>query len=374
MEIIRSATFEGMADKNGFPTAEYLKLYETLAKNDVKNIITGFMFISNEGRAMQAGQAGLDKEEKIYAFQKITDAVHHYGSKIIAQIAHTGRQTTKTGYKIVGVSSKKSMYFNETPHRLTTNEIYEVIQQFADSAYYAKAAGFDGIQLHAAHGYLIHQFLIKSINNRTDEFKEGTLFFKKIIESIKTKCGSFPIWVKVSGDVDIEKNHQTQFLKVIQLLDELKVDLIEVSYGTMDYALNIIRGSIPVKSVFKLNPIYKNKGLLWRIFNVPVIISKLIPYAPQYNLKYAKLAEKYTNIPISAVGGFSTLAEAQDCGLPYVSLCRPLICEPDFLVKSKNHSSYISKCTKCNVCAIMTDTDQLLKCFGGMKNDGRKSI
>ncbi len=352
MEIIRSATFEGMADKDGFPTAQYQKLYETLAKNGVKNMITGFMFVSNEGRAMQTGQAGLDSEEKAAAFKTVIDAVHLNGSKIIAQIAHAGRQTTKTGYRIVGVSSKKSIYFGETPHVLTTNEIYEVIEQFANSAYYAKSAGFDGVQLHAAHGYLIHQFLIASINNRTDEFKDGTLLLRKIIESIRDKCGDFPIWVKVSGDVDIEKNHKAQFIKVIKLLNGLKVDLIEVSYGTMDHALNIFRGKVPIKTVFKFNPIYKNKGLLWKVFNMPPLLAKIKPYTAQYNLEYAKLAGSYTNIPVSAVGGFRSLAEAQDCGLPYVSFCRPFICESDFLIKSKNNESYISKCTNCNVCAM----------------------
>jgi 2,4-dienoyl-CoA reductase-like NADH-dependent reductase (Old Yellow Enzyme family) len=367
MEIIRSATFEGMADTQGFPTGKYLDLYETLAKNKVKNMITGFMFVSDEGRAMQIGQAGMDSEDKVAAFREVTDAVHKYGSRIVAQIAHAGRQTTKTGYRIVGVSDKKSIYFGETPHVLTSAEIHRAVDDFVQSALYAKKAGFDGVQLHAAHGYLIHQFLLCSLNNRTDEFGDGALFLRKIIVKIREKCGGFPIWVKLSGGVDVEKRHRGQFVKTIGLLDALKVDLIEISYGTMDYALNIFRGGLPFKTIFKHNPIYKNKGLAWKAFVMPRILAKRKPFTPQYNIEYAKSARRYTDIPISVVGGFRTLREAEESGFPYISLCRPLICEPDFLLKSERDAGYKSKCVNCNICAVMTDTKQSLRCYGGRK-------
>ena len=89
--IIRSGTYEGMCDDKGFPGAQYYSLYETLAKNDIGGIITGFAYISKEGKAMQSGQAGIDERAKIQYYKKLTDIVHHHNSKIFLQIAHTGR-------------------------------------------------------------------------------------------------------------------------------------------------------------------------------------------------------------------------------------------------------------------------------------------
>ena len=372
MQIIRSATFEGMCDSNGYPTDKYKELYETLSKNGVKTIITGFMYISDQGRAMQSGQAGMDNIDKIPAFKEITDVVHKNGSRIIAQIAHVGRQTTNTGFEIVGVSDKKSKYFNEKPKVLTTEQIYEIIEQFANSAHYAQKAGFDGVQVHAAHGYLIHQFLLSSVNNRTDVFKDGTLFLQKIIEKIREKCGDFPIWLKVSGGLDIENYTKKQFADLIRKIDKLRVSAIEVSYGTMDNALNIFRGDVPVKAILKHNPIYNKKIFLWKIFVLPFLKIKIKKYTPMYNLEYAKIAKANTNILIFVVGGFRTGNEIFNCGLDGVSLCRPFICEPDFMLKLQQNNDYKSKCINCNLCAIMTDTKYSLNCFGG-KNGSKNN-
>jgi len=373
MQIIRSATFEGMCDSNGFPTDKYKELYETLSTNGVKTMITGFMYISDQGRAMQSGQAGIDNADKIDAYKEITDVVHKNGSQIIAQIAHTGRQTTNTGFEIVGVSDKKSRYFNEKPKELTTEQVYEIIEQFVNSAHYVQKAGFDGVQLHAAHGYLIHQFLLPSINNRTDEFKDGILFLQNIVAGIREKCGAFPIWLKVSGGVDIENYTKKQFADLIKKIDKLRVSAIEVSYGTMDNALNIFRGDIPIKAVLKHNPIYNKKSTLWKIFILPLLKIKIKKFTPMYNLEYAKIAKENTDIPIFAVGGFRNGSEILNCELDGVSLCRPFICEPDFMLKLEHNNNYISKCINCNLCAIMTDTEYSLNCFGGKKSGSKNN-
>ena len=350
--IIRSATFEGMADEFGNPTREYVELYENLAINGIKHIIMGFMFISTEGRAMHKGQAGMNAPEKVEKFKPVTNAVHNHGRKIYAQIAHTGRQTTNTGCDIVGVSSKKSAYFNETPRTLTTTECYEIAKQFANSALFAKQAECDGIQIHAAHGYLIHQFMTKKINNRKDTFAEPFRFLETVIENIRNKCGDLPIWIKVSGNAD-------DFAGLIKFLDRMKVDLIEVSYGTMDYALNIFRGSVPLKIILKHNPLINKWN--WLKFAL-----KLKKYTPMYNLKYAELAKRHTNIPISVVGGFRTAKEVENCKIDYVSLCRPFICEPDLLQKE----DWKSSCVNCNACAVMVDSkNNKLRCYNGRKSN-----
>jgi 2,4-dienoyl-CoA reductase-like NADH-dependent reductase (Old Yellow Enzyme family) len=161
-----------MADPEGIPTEEYLQLYKTLARNDIGVIITGFAYITPEGKAMHPGQAGIYSRFLIPYYRKITDEVHLQCGRIFMQIAHTGRQTLQsvTNEDVVGVSGKSSIYFKEKPRTLTTEEIFSLIDKFGNAAHHAKDSGFDGIQIHAAHGYLLHQFILPSINKRKDEF------------------------------------------------------------------------------------------------------------------------------------------------------------------------------------------------------------
>jgi 2,4-dienoyl-CoA reductase-like NADH-dependent reductase (Old Yellow Enzyme family) len=384
--IFRSAIFEGMADMNGFPTDKYIELYRELAENNVKNIITGFTYISPDGRAVHPGQAGIDSVEKIPYFRQVTDSVHKYGSKIYLQIAHTGRQTSGsvTKQEIFGASGQRSEYFRSEPKILSTDETYDMIETFADSVEYAKLSGFDGIQLHAAHGYLIHQFLHPYINDRKDEFGINTKtgigdnFLRQIILSVRKKCGTeFPVLVKISASDDLPaKFSEDNFISLIGVLDEMKVAAIEISYGTMENALNIFRGSsIPFDTILNHNFRYRTKNkiyrILWKLLAAPHLKQKIIKFSEMYNLKYAKTAKTITDIPIICVGGFrrgNDILNVIESGYAdFVSLCRPFICEPDLINKMNKDQNYISKCINCNICAIMCDSKNGTRCYNAKK-------
>lgn len=382
--LIRSATFEGMSDSEGYPLPEYRHLYQRLASGGVGGIITGFAYISPEGKAMQPGQAGIDREEMIEFYLPITEVVHQFNCKIFMQLAHTGRQTRKkeTRMDVYGVSKQRSLYFGGSPRELTTEQVYSLIKRFGEAAVYAKAAGFDGVQVHAAHGYLIHQFILPSINHRKDEFGIqditgiGTKFLELVLEEIRNKCGrNFTLLVKVSGSDDyFTKFTSEQFANLIRFFDAQKADGLEISYGTMDNALNIFRGDIPLKVILKHNPIFKTgsgiKGVQKLLNNVLIyglMRAKLKKFTPTYNLEYAKIAKALTDIPIISVGGFRNGAEMRHCLEPgfvdFISLSRPFICEPELAEKLVQNENYSALCDNCNICAVMCDSGRQTRCY-----------
>lgn len=377
--IIRSATYEGGCSEDGVPEEPYYEIYRKLSAVHKGLIITGFTYIDKSGKAMQKAQAGLESSDKISYFQKLTSLVHDSGSRIFIQLAHTGRQTVRARVsEVVGASDKKSMYFKASPRILKTQEIYGIAEKFAMSAAYAKQAGFDGVQIHAAHGYLAHQFLLASVNDRRDEFGIdphtgiGSRFLQIIIEKTRETCGDgFPVAVKISGGDDYFRNFKKeQFVSLIRFLDKMKADAIEISYGTMDYALNIMRGDIPFDLIAKVNPVYGRKSpvnsRILKTFVFPVIRKKIKPFAPMYNLEYALLARKHTTIPLIVVGGFRKMEEIEHAvhsGIDFVSMCRPFISEPGIVVKYAKQNDYIARCTGCNYCTIMCDSGKPTKCY-----------
>ncbi len=381
--IVRTATYEGMCDPGGKPGETYREFYASLAANEIGTIITGFAFVSAEGRSMQPCQAGVHTDLFIPRYTAMTDQVHRGGARILMQIAHAGRQTRPeaTGEKVVGVTRRKSKYFGATPHALTTDETLSVADQFATAAHRAQRAGFDGVQIHAAHGYLVHQFLLPSINTRTDRFgidsttRVGTAFLKEVIERTRYRCGKdFPIFVKVSAADDYRNQFSRgQFIELIRFLDAEQVDGIEISYGTMDHALNIFRGyNIPIDLVLDYNPRYKCNGTLkkkvWKSVVFPLVSSRIRRFSHMYNLPYARLAKEHTSIPVISVGGFrrgkDVYRAIEEQSTDFVGLCRPFVAEPDFAVRLAENQGYVSKCVSCNRCSVLCDSGRMTMCTG----------
>jgi 2,4-dienoyl-CoA reductase-like NADH-dependent reductase (Old Yellow Enzyme family) len=379
--IVRSATYEGRCDHSGIPDRGYGDLYAGLARNEVGAMITGFAFVSKAGRAMQPRQAGIENESKIPFYQEITSQVHRFDGRIFVQLAHAGRQTSPraTGEEVLGVSRKKSGYFGSSPRSIGTGEALQIAEQFADAAVFAMRAGFDGVQLHAAHGYLIHQFLSPAVNDRKDAFgidqrsQLGTRFLELIMDRTRQKCGShFPILVKISGGDDEPRVFsEERFINLVRFLGAKGAAAIEISYGTMERPLNIFRGNtVPLEEILRYNPRYGTSRTtgrsLWKRLAARLVLSRVKPFTPTYNLPYAELAKKYSDIPIISVGGFRSGTEIESAlnggKADFISLCRPFLREPDFARRLKADGNYVSKCVSCNVCAVLCDTQNPTKC------------
>jgi 2,4-dienoyl-CoA reductase-like NADH-dependent reductase (Old Yellow Enzyme family) len=379
--VIRSATYEGCCDEKGFPRKEYYDLYEELAKGGAGAIITGFAFTSLEGRAMQANQAGIESDGKISFYKELTSLVHRRNCPIFMQISHAGRQTSRerAGGVPGSASAKKSLYFRIKPKEFTQKEIQERIEEYALSAFRARDAGFDGVQIHAAHGYLVHQFLLPAVNKRKDIYginpstKLGTRFLEEVINLTRKLCGNdFPILVKISGGVDLRPGfNEHHFVNLISFLDRIMVDGIEISYGTMDHALNIFRGDFPVDLVMRENPFFNKRGILRRGVNKLVLSTyyrlKLKEFSENYNLKYAWRAKGITSIPIISIGGFRNLNQINDAlekgYTDIVGMSRPFINEPDLVMKMTQNHRWESGCDNCNYCAVMCDSGKPTICY-----------
>lgn len=371
--LVRSATYEGLGGPDGTPRPELADIYARLAQAGTGTIITGFCFVSQEGRAMQPGQCGIETNGKIGAWQSLVRSVKAAapGVCLLVQLAHAGRQTCRrvTGNPVVGASARRCRYFREKVRPLSEAEIVRIIADFAAAAHRAQQAGFDGVQLHAAHGYLIHQFLSSHTNTRSDVWADGTRLLVAILHAIKTACGdSFPVFAKFSG-ADDRGLTVTDTVRHIRAVAS-GIEAAEISYGTMEFALNIIRGGWPVERAFEVNPLLQSvprplRGLFRRIFLNP-IIRRCIPFEENYNLAAASQIAREAGVPVFAVGGFRRAscmrAALTEHGLAAVSLCRPFLCEPDLARRLRSDDNWSSACTNCNLCTINCDAAQRVCC------------
>lgn len=374
--IVRSATYEGLGLPDGTPRPELADLYRRLAEGGAGVLITGFAFISQTGRAMQPGQCGIDSDEKIAAWKKIIEPLKldFPETALFMQLAHTGRQTRSaaTGLPAAGVSKRRCSYFRQQVHVLSSGEIETIIDEFAAAARRAQNAGFGGVQLHAAHGYLIHQFLSPWTNDRNDRWGNPEAFLQSTIRAVKAACGDdFPVLLKLSASDDNTPGIRlTDTVQTVRRIAPLGIDAVEISYGTMEYALNIIRGDCPVDLTLKINPLFSRiprpLQAMWRCFRAPAYIRRFIPFTPGYNLDAAGQVKAATDIPVFTVGGFrdaaAMAAAVAEGRTDAISLCRPLIIDPDWPRKIKQGISTRSTCTNCNRCTIYCDAPEPTRC------------
>lgn len=378
--LIRSATYEGLGDASGTPRPELGELYLGLAGGGIGAIVTGFTFISQAGRAMQPGQCGMDDDAKAAAWAQIVRQVRAADPdvRLVMQLAHAGRQTRRavTGRPVLGASGRRCTYFREPVTPMGEAAIQAAIAEFAEAARRARAAGFDAVQIHAAHGYLIHQFLSPRTNTRRDDWgTDRGRFLEATVRAVQAACGpDFPLWVKLSWAEDARPGIGLEdALRTAERLSALGIDLLEISYGTMEVALNIIRGACPVDAVFAVNPLFSRvpplcRGLWKRLF-LKRTLRRFQPFSEGYNVAAAAAVKRVVPATaVAVVGGLRTLAQMERClvreGLDAVALCRPLVCEPDLPSRLQAGTAAASRCRNCNLCTIYCDSRLPLRCYG----------
>jgi 2,4-dienoyl-CoA reductase-like NADH-dependent reductase (Old Yellow Enzyme family) len=385
--IIRSATHEGMADERGFPTEKLTKLYVRLARGDVGAIITGYAAVQADGKSSLFAMTMIDNDDCIQAYRRMTDAVHECGTPIIMQVAHCGRQTRRksTGFPPVAPSALRDGFFSEdVPRELSEEEIYEIIDNFAAAIVRTQRAGFDGVQLHMAHGYLLSEFLSDYSNCRRDQWGGSTMNKYRIVGEIFKKAreqvGDYPILVKMNA-YDGRNNGMRieEAVRVAQMLEESGCAAIEVSCGVAEDGLYTMRGErLPAEAALNYTFKYKNLPGFIKAIAKPILPMGMKQPKPllKFNLAAAVQIKAAVSIPVIAVGGLNSLDDIDHIigsqNIDFVSMSRPFIIEPDIVSKFHKGLQAKSKCIMCNYCAIIAE-EEPLKCYYGKLPRAKKA-
>ena len=376
--LVRSATHEAMGDENGFPKNSLFKLYERLAKGGVGLIITGYSFVSKDGKS--GNMLGIDTDDHIPKYQKLVELVHKNNSKIAMQICHCGRQTTKdmTGTQTIAPSAVKDNMLLDKPRAMSERDIGRIIEDFGKAAKRVKDSNFDAVQVHGAHGYLISSFLCPHTNRRKDKWggsiENRMRFVSEIYKSCRDKVGDdYPIFIKMSA-YDKMKNglKQEEGIIMAEMIASMGFDGIEVSCGIGEDGGSTLRGDFPIDIILEKIPSYKKSNPFFKFIlrHLGEKIIKPLPFSQSFNRKAAKEIKSKVKIPIFLVGGMTDPIVMEDViekgDADYISLSRALINNPNFPNKIKEGSKEPSKCLHCNLCMynIMAEP---LRCYYGNK-------
>ena len=321
--FIRSAIWEELADEKGHVTAELIKHYMELAQGGVSTIITGFSSIMEFDQPTN-NMNGIYDDVFIDENKGLTTIVHEYNTNIIMQIVHGGSKW--------GPSAVEHLITKTTPKEMNKKDIKEVVQAFGDAAFRVKEAGFDGVQLHVAHGFLLSMFLNPYYNRRKDDYGSSIENRAKIVfESYKSVRDAvdeeFPVLVKVNSEDFMDQGLTAEdSLYVCKALSEMGVDLIEVSGGSYSSR----EGEGPIRG----NLDKKEKQAYFK--------------------EYAARIAEDVDVPVALVGGNRNMDIMEEIlnqtNIEYFSLARPFICEPDIINRWINGDIASARCKSCDGC------------------------
>lgn len=337
--FMRSATWDGTATDAGEVTDASVKIFEGVARGGVGLIVTGYAYVSEQGKAA-VGQYGVSEDRHIGGLQRLVKAAHDHGAKIALQIAHAGIAVGSLRRRDLVALAPSRIEGLTSPHRaLTSLEIEEIVSDFGAAAARAREAGFDAVQLHAAHGYLMSQFLSPLANRRTDKWggtaERRRRFHVEVMRSVRRAVGeAYPIWMKLGL-----QDHSPGGLQLNEGLDALKVltaeglSAVEVSIGRASGAARVGKPGDEERPYFRSD---------------------------------SAEAKRVVDIPIMLVGGIRSLSMAEDIlgrgDADMISMCRPLIREPGLIARWQRGDTAPAKCISCLKCMGLPFRGEPLEC------------
>ena len=367
--LIKTATAETRASKDGYVTPELLDFYLPMAKGGTPLIITGNIYVSLDGKSTPH-QVGADSDDKISGLTQLVAAVHAHGSRVFAQLNHCGRQVVPRFAGLpeaVSASAKTELVTGTRPRALTIAEIDRLVGRYADAASRCQRAGFDGVQIHAANGYLMSQFLTPYTNRRTDAYggsrEQRTRMLREVFRAIRSRAGpDFPIIIKMNGSdyLPLRPGLKTpELVEIAAIMEREGVDAIEVSVGHYESGFPMVRGTFGrclrnmVQGSMSYLPFVRR--WLFRLFwpLLALVFNLIWTRREGFNLRYAREFKQKLSIPVICVGGFLT-REAMEAALgqglcDIVSAGRAFIADP-LLYRHLRDREPGPRCVDCNAC------------------------
>jgi 2,4-dienoyl-CoA reductase-like NADH-dependent reductase (Old Yellow Enzyme family) len=369
--LFKSATSETRATDEGYVTDELLEFYEPMVRAGTPLIVTGNLFVSLQSKS--AGrQAGIDSDDKKPGLRDWVQLAHSGGSLLVAQLNHGGRQMVESsdpGKATVSASSVREPLYGTKPRPLRTDEIPALVDTFATAAERAQDVGFDGVQIHAAHGYLLGQFLTPHTNRRNDEHG-GSLdnrmrLLREVFQGIRTRVGDdFPVLLKMNGTdmLPLRRGATTaELVRVAKVMADEGVDAIEISRGhyeswpgmILGHYKGFISGQIKEGSGTKMS----RRRRMTMLALAPIIeraAERLAPGGEGFNLPQAEQFTAQLDIPVICVGGFHTtkgMESAIETGrCDAVSAARAFIADPYLFKNVQTPAPGRPVCGYCNGC------------------------
>jgi len=356
---IRSAAFENMCNDNK-PTEMLYDYHTAVARGGIGMTTIAYAAVSKSGVSFN-GQLYM-RDEIVPELKKLTDAIHQEGAKASIQLGHCGNMTHRysCGQMPVGASGGINIYSPTLARALKKEEIFALVKDFGNAVKFSKDAGFDCVEIHAGHGYLISQFLSPYTNKRKDEFGgslENRMKFMKLVMTEVMKAAGNDIAVVVKTNMyDGFKGGLTmaECLTVAKELEKAGVHALVLSAGFVSKApMEILRGAMPLKALTYYMDTLRFWWLKMGIGFVGRWMIPTVPYKEAYFLETAKFFRKELKIPLIYVGGVLSKAimeEVLNEGFVAFQLARPLIHDTNFINKIKTGEIEKSECKHSNYC------------------------
>ena len=357
--VIRSAAFENMAYGNK-PSQDLKDYHVAVARGGVGMTTLAYASVSRSGLSFD-GQLWM-REEIVPALKDITDAIHAEGAKASIQLGHCGNMTHRAtcGCTPVGASGGFNLYSPTFVRRLREEEILALVEDFGHAVELARQAGFDCVEIHAGHGYLISQFLSPYTNRRHDRFggplENRMRFMQLVIRRVMEAAGDdMGVLVKMNMHDGFRRGMQrAECLEVARELERLGVHAIILSAGFVSKApMEVMRGAMPLRTM----AYYMDTRKFWwlkafvRLFGRVVIPT--VPYREGYFLEDAKEFRAAVKLPLVYVGGMVSrgkMEEVLDAGFDALQMARALIHDTDFVNKLHSGELSCSGCRHSNYC------------------------
>lgn len=363
--IVRSATYENMATVDGKITDKAVQFYGRLAKGGTGLIITGHAFVHKSGQAAP-NQIGAYSDDCVPGLKRLADEAHKHGAKIALQLAHSGRQTAA---ELIGETpmAPSALETGSKPRGMTVDDINTIIDAVGEAARRAKEAGFDAVQLHGAHGYLIAQFISPHTNHRTDKWggspEKNLKFATEVYKKTREVVGNdYPILMKLNVEEYLPDGITADTaVGAAKELAGIGIDAIEISGGVIsENPFVMSRGEIPIDMLTA----GKEPAAKEQMENFFYSIADKMKWEEAYWLPYAeKIKPAIGNTPLILVGGMKypqTMDKIlQDGHADFISMCRPLIREPNFPNEMAEGRKSPARCSFCNRCLMMVLSEPL---------------